>query len=121
MPSYDVPKMMAECFYQPLTAAGWVTTGTRQGDEWASPDGDFEIAFSHSASTLHVRYRRHLPRIPQEPTETYLDRKKAAGWNSLHREYGYTATSMEEWAQRTLMTIATWCESMRSVAVAPGE
>lgn len=121
MPSYDVPAMMKEYFYEPLLAAGWVTIGTHQGDEWTSPDGMFEVAFSHAASTLSVRYRRTLHRLDQEATSTFLDRKRTAGWNSLSREYGHTRSSMEAWAQRTLMTIATWCQSMLVVADAPGE
>lgn len=121
MPNYDVPGAMAEFFYGPLRAADWQATGTHQGDEWTSPDGLFEIEFRHSLSIVSMRYRRAVRRVPGEATETYLDRRARTGWNTLTRDYGHTRSHLGDWAGTALATLNTWCESMQSVALAPGE
>jgi len=120
MPEYDVPAMMHQRFYLPLKKAGWTAGGTHQGEEWISPDREFEVQFSHTQSILTVKYRRFQERLPDEATSEFYARRNRARWNQFSREYGHTESSIATWAMTTLMAISDWCQQMGPANPEPG-
>jgi len=119
MAGFNVPDAMTP-FYLTLQDLGWAGTSS-EPDEWSSSDDEFELVISHASSTCTIRYRRKIHHQPGESSEAFYDRRKAAGWNTLAREHGYSVTSFQDWLARSLNVITTWCDSMRLVVAAPGE